>query len=385
MALASRIVRSGDAGASSSIPTGTTWGRVTNIVGGSSVNDSSHTKLEQATSDVLDAIHNLEAQITSIAAEVRDLNAELTDERTTVQQEREEMDIYHSLETGTPYLVAAPGTAHLRAREKELLEAAIRASTLERRLLDFASVLTVSGRQLSSEGELLNVDAATELALRIARIQSQEDERRRFAREIHDGPAQAFANAIIGLEFVERAIKMEPTDVQSPALSEIERIKGSLREGLTEIRRFMFDLKPTMLQDRGLVATIEHYITTYRSILPMDVSLQIEDQLPPLTKDQEMTAFRVIQESLHNATKYARASQVSVEIRTVAPEGVAITIRDNGRGFDPAQITVHSMGGTGIKGMRERAELVGASFRVDSVPGEGTCVHLVLPGSPSDA
>lgn len=349
------------------------------------MNDSSDTKLEQVTRDVLDAIQSLEVQITSIAAQVRDIHAELTDERTTVQQEREEKDIYYSLETGTPYLIAAPGTAHLRAREKELLEQAIRASTLERRLLDFASVLTVSSRQLSSEGELLNVDAATELALRIARIQSQEDERRRFAREIHDGPAQAFANAIIGLEFVERAIKMEPDNATSPALSEIERIKGSLREGLTEIRRFMFDLKPTMLQDRGLVPTIEHYITTYRSILPMDVSLQLDEHLPPLSKDQEMTAFRVIQESLHNATKYARASKVSVEIRSIIPDGVAITVRDDGRGFDPGQITAHSMGGTGIKGMRERAELVGASFRVESAPGEGTCVYLVLPASPAEA
>lgn len=335
--------------------------------------------LDQLTRDVLDAIQHLETAITSIANDVGALNAEFSDERTIVQQEREEKDIYYSLETGTPYLVSAPDTAHLRSREKELIESTIRASTLERRLFDFVSVLSVTMRQFSSEGELPNLDAATELALRIARIQAQEDERRRFAREIHDGPAQAFANAIIGLEFVERAIKMGPTGEPAPALGEIERIKGSLREGLTEIRRFMFDLKPTMLQDRGLVATIEHYVDAYRSILPMQVDLNVQDDLPRMTHDQEMTAFRVIQESLHNATKYARASHVSVEIKMRASEDVTVAIRDDGRGFDPGQITAHSMGGTGIKGMRERAELVGGSFRVDSSPGHGTDVYLVLP------
>src|SRR5690606_32391347 len=146
------------------------------------------------------------------------LSSQLTDERTAVQQEREEKDIYYSLETGTPYLVAAPDTVELRAREKELLESSIRATTLERRLSDFASVLAVSSRQFETDGELPDVDSATELSLRIARIQAQEEERRRFAREIHDGPAQAFANAIIGLEFVERAIKTDPGNEPTPAL-----------------------------------------------------------------------------------------------------------------------------------------------------------------------
>lgn len=339
--------------------------------------------LDQYARTALDAIRTLENELTSLADDVGAFNAELIQERVSVQQEREEMDIYYSLEKGTPYLVAAPGTAGLRERESELLEVTMGASTFERKLSDFAAVLANSRRQFEADGQLPDVDSATELVLRIARIQAQEDERRRFARDIHDGPAQAFANAIIGLEFVERAIKVGSDE--APALSEIERIKGSLREGLTEIRRFMFDLKPTMLLDRGLVATIEHYIGAYRSILPMDVELFIEDELPRLTQDQEMTAFRVIQESLHNATKYARASRVTIEIQREKDDHVSITVRDNGRGFEPAHVTAHSMGGTGIKGMRERSELVGGSFRVESAVGQGCSVFLVLPCVRPDA
>lgn len=335
--------------------------------------------LDSLVTSALSAIRNLEAQIASLGEDVGRLTAEISQERTKVQQEREEKDIFYSLETGTPYLVAAPETATLRALERDLVETAIRSSTLERRLFDFVSVLSVARRQFDSDGELPDLDSATDIALRTARIQSQEDERRRFAREIHDGPAQAFANAIIGLEFVERAIKMGDDDTPAPALEEIERIKGSLREGLTEIRRFIFDLRPTMLQDRGLIGTVEHYIATYRSILPMTVELTAVEQIPWLTHDQELTAFRVIQESLHNTTKYSRASYVTVDIAVREDSAVTISIQDNGRGFDPDQITSHMMGGSGIKGMCERAELVGGAVTVRSSPGNGACVDLVLP------
>lgn len=338
--------------------------------------------LDQIIRTVLDAIRGLESDVTNLSADVEDIQSRYTDERTAVQQEREEKDIFYSLETGTPYLVAAPDTVELRERERTLTALSMRAAALERKLGEFSTVLSVSRRQFESGEDAPDVDFATDVALRIARIQSQEDERKRIARDIHDGPAQAFANAIIGLEFVERAIKMG-TGV-APTLSEIERIKGSLREGLTEIRRFMFDLKPTMLQDRGLVATIDHYVNSYRSILPMDVQVSTDTELPPMTFEQEMTAFRVIQESLHNATKYARATQVAVEIKCQASNSVSVTVRDNGRGFEPSQVTAGSMGGTGIKGMKERAELVGAAFHVESSPGQGCSVYLVLPGAQNE-
>lgn len=337
--------------------------------------------LDQFVRAALDAIRGLETEIATLSSDVGEVNEHVTRERSNVQHEREEMDIFYSLETGTPHVVAAPEAEPLRVRERALTEESIRTSMLERKLADFATVLSVSRRQFEADGELPDIDAAGELALRIARIQAQEEERRRFARDIHDGPAQAFANAIIGLEFVERAIKMGPGE--ATALGEIERIKGSLREGLTEIRRFMFDLKPTMLQDRGLVATIEHYISTYRSILPMDVTLETSLPLPEMTFEQEMTAFRVIQESLHNATKYSRASKVVVSIEQQADNGVGVSVCDNGRGFDPAQVTSTSMGGSGIKGMNERADLVGGVFRVESAPGKGCCVYLVLQGTPA--
>lgn len=335
--------------------------------------------LDQLIEKILRAIRDLEQEVTSLTDDASTIHADFAEERASVQQEREDRDIFYSLETGTPYLVAAPDTVELRERERVLTEASLRAGALERKLNDFGTVLSVTKRQFEVDGDEPGVDSTSDVAVRIARIQAQEDERRRFARDIHDGPAQAFANAIIGLEFVERAIKVGAGEAQ--ALSEIERIKGSLREGLTEIRRFMFDLKPTMLLERGLIATLEHYVTTYQSILPMTVTLNISDDLPPMSSEQEMTAFRVIQESLHNATKYSRATRVEIALTPDSGEGIEVRVQDNGKGFDPDQVTAGAMGGTGITGMRERADLIGASLKVKSAPGEGCTVALQVPNA----
>jgi two-component system sensor histidine kinase DegS len=245
-------------------------------------------------------------------------------------------------------------------------------------LTEFTTLISVSARQLGSDGEVPGVDAQTQAAIRSAGVEAQESERHRLAREIHDGPAQALANAIIALEFVERAIRAGGEGSASRAQEEVERIKSTLREGLTEIRRFIFDLRPTMLQDRGLVQTVEHYIATYQSLFPMAIEFSANDAISRLTADQELTAFRVIQESIQNARKHARATRVDV---TVGTDGSSLTVRieDNGRGFSPDRVTTHMMGGAGLRGMRERAALVGGEIAIDSEPGEGTRIELSFP------
>jgi two-component system sensor histidine kinase DegS len=218
----------------------------------------------------------------------------------------------------------------------------------------------------------------TEAAIRAASAEAQETERQRLAREIHDGPAQALANAVIALEFVERAIKAGGEGSTARALEEVERIKATLREGLTEIRRFIFDLRPTMLQDRGLTATIEHYVATYQSLFPMAVELEARRRLPRLSAEHELAAFRVIQEAIQNARKHARATNVSVEIGEEDGE-LRVVVSDNGRGFSPERVSTHLMGGAGLRGMRERAAFVSGSLRIDSAPGEGTRISLHIP------
>lgn len=337
-------------------------------------------RLDTITHEAQASIHELEQRIAALVDDVTFVLEGLAERRAEVQREREELDILYSLEEGHDHLTQAPGTSALRDSEDQLTNEVLKAETLERTLKDFGSVLSVASRQLSTGRELPDIDSTAQLAIQLAEIRAREDERRRFARDIHDGPAQAFANAIIGLEFIDRGLRSNGEDQNESAIAEIERVKNTMREGLTEIRRFIFDNRPTMLQDRGLFATVQHYVEQYQSIFPMLVSVSIEDDLPRLSPDQELTAFRVIQESIQNASKHARASRVDVRIwRDDA--ALHISIRDDGRGFTPDRVRTHAMGGNGLKSMEERVELIGASLIISSEPGEGTEILMTIEGS----
>jgi two-component system sensor histidine kinase DegS len=327
---------------------------------------------------VAKAVHSLESRLSRLSSEATLHQSALEAERSSAQREREELDIEYSLSVGSPFVIEAPDTLALRQREGRLTQEAIRAGALQRQIADFAGFLGTAARRFESHGELPDADAANLAALRSASFAAQEQERQRLAREIHDGPAQALANAIVALEFVERAIRMSTGPATDRALDEVERIKCSLRDGLTEIRRFIFDLRPTMLQDRGLPQTVEHYIATYQSVFPMTIELNAPAQLPRLTADQELTAFRVIQESIQNARKHARATKVSVTVAQI-DHVLYVVVSDNGRGFSPERVTSHLMSGAGLRGMRERAALIGGKLTIDSAPGDGTTVELQAP------
>jgi two-component system sensor histidine kinase DegS len=291
----------------------------------------------------------------------------------------------HSLERMLQQGPDAPSTgddedAELRRREIELTNTYTEVRSLYNQLNGFVHLMSASREQFRAKTELPGIDDAKRLAVRQVAIQAQEDERRRLAREIHDGPAQVLANAIIGLEFVGRSLQLS-TEGRRSSAEEIDRVKAAMREGLTEIRRFIFDLRPTMLGQRGLAATVEHYIQTYRNLFPGEIDLSVADNLPHLTPDQEMAAFRVIQESLQNVHRHSRATRTSVSI-LASNVGLEVGIRDNGEGFRPASIVSTTMSGFGLVGMRERAEVIGARLEVTSEPGDGTDIRLIIPLNP---
>ncbi len=119
-----------------------------------------------------------------------------------------------------------PDIATLIASEREFIVQLHAAQAFERSLADFSSVLLSAHRQIETGADLPDPGSASFLAIKMAELRAREDERQRFARDIHDGPAQAFANAIIGLEFIERALKSERDTVIEDSLAEIERIKA---------------------------------------------------------------------------------------------------------------------------------------------------------------
>jgi signal transduction histidine kinase len=127
-----------------------------------------------------------------------------------------------------------------------------------------------------------------------------------------------------------------------------------------------------------LSATLQRYVAEYRAFFRLDVDLQVPATLPALSKDAELTVFRIVQESLQNIQKHARAALVIVRI-DLSDETIVVTIHDDGRGFVPRQVEATTLSGAGLRGMSERAAAVGGDLQVESQPGAGTTVRLSVP------
>ncbi len=218
------------------------------------------------------------------------------------------------------------------------------------------------------------------LAVRNARayLHSEEvatqEERSRIAREIHDGVAQSLAFCAIRLDLVERQIATQP----EKAVQEVRAASALLREQIREVRRSIFALRPIDLERYGLLETVRRYVLDFGEQNSLRAGLNVEGEVS-LAPGDEAVIFRILQESLNNVAKHARASSVEVVLRGGAK--VSLCVQDDGQGFDPAQVSgrVSSVGGLGLIQMRERIEARGGLYRVVSEPGRGTRVEATLP------
>lgn len=202
----------------------------------------------------------------------------------------------------------------------------------------------------------------------------QEDERRRLARDLHDGIGQNLTAlkhrlALLGSEF----------GPQLPALrGKLEAAIALCAQTLDDTRQLSRLLRPPILDDLGLAAALRWLARSLGESGGPAIALEIEP-LPPLDGDLQTLLFRVTQEALNNTIKHARARNVL--LRLVAREGrLQLQIVDDGRGCDPE--TALRAGGSGLGGMRERLRLYGGRFELHSMPGEGTRVHVVVPLPP---
>ncbi len=213
---------------------------------------------------------------------------------------------------------------------------------------------------------------STDLAMRI--VEAQEAERSRLAQEVHDGPAQALSNAIFQAEYIERVLDQ---DVRLAA-TELRLLRELLRRELGDVRSFISQLRPPMLDELGLDESIRDAIdhTTAQTGLP--IASDLSGSVVGLSGAQQTVALRIVQESLQNVRKHAGASRVNVTTAVDGPEWV-LEIRDDGRGFDVGSAAARGRRNFGLQFMRERAELIGARFEVRSGPDGGTVVRLAIP------
>jgi len=275
-----------------------------------------------------------------------------------------------------------------RERERQIL---IRRNEIERRLkntmdtVDKADKLVLQvGTVLSYlNGDLQRIDehldrceSNRQLALSI--IKAQEDERRRIAREIHDGPAQALSNVILIAEICE---KMSETDKEK-AIAELKTLKEVARDCLKDVRRVIYDLRPMSIDDLGIEPTLQKYTENFSNQYNIQISLIIKGEVDCIKdKNVILAIFRVVQECLNNIRKHANASFVLINLEC-SNNKVNLRIKDDGDGFDTSILSMayeNGNRGYGIIGMKERIELLGGSFSIESAKGTGTVVRVQLP------
>ena len=203
-------------------------------------------------------------------------------------------------------------------------------------------------------------------------INAQEVERQRLSRQMHDGPAQALSNFILQTEIAMRLFDVD----QMRAKDELANLKNSAMATFQKVRNFIFELRPMMLDDLGLVPTIRRYLDSFREQTGVDVEISITGSETRMASYLEVMIFRSIQELLGNSYRISQASKVKV-LMNVEIDLVRITVDDNGKGFQPEEL--NNDPNLGLKLMHDRVDMLGGRMEIDSVVGQGTRITIEMP------
>ncbi|MES9968130.1 MAG: cache domain-containing protein, partial [Sedimenticola sp.] len=206
-------------------------------------------------------------------------------------------------------------------------------------------------------------------------VRFQVNERRRFARELHDGINQLMVSVKFRIESAVNKLQKG----QDGSLEDLHQGGGVLNEAIQEVRRISHDLRPSLLDDMGLQTALDSLIGQFRERTGINAELRLELKPERLPEDIEITLYRVIQEALTNVERHAGQCKVLLQLWQLK-DSVRLEITDQGCGFEPAEMTAHE--GIGLLNMRERIELLGGEFTLLSEPGSGTQLKAMLPNEP---
>lgn len=267
-----------------------------------------------------------------------------------------------------------------RREEKELIE---KRNELERKLVDNKAIIEKAEKLVSQINVALNYlnrdlkKMNTQLeqlkdkrALSVKIIEAQEEERKRIAREIHDGPAQAMANVLLKSELCEKLITK---DIEQAKI-ELKNLKNIVQQSLKEVRKIIYDLRPSALDDLGLIPALSRYIKNFSEETGIFVDFSVLSDYKRLSPEIEITCFRVVQEALTNIKKHSKAKNASVKFE-FGMRFISIIIKDDGIGFDKENIGQ----GYGLMGMRERIEILNGKFEISSFKNNGTQIYISIP------
>lgn len=208
---------------------------------------------------------------------------------------------------------------------------------------------------------------------RLVEVNAQEEARRHLARELHDEVGQILSTVAVNLEAVKGLCHSEAR----PRLDECISIVG---RSIQQLRNLWIELRPPMLDDLGLISTLRCYADRQTQRAGLVLHFEADASGERMFSDLELACYRVVQEALTNVLRHAHATQVWLEFHEDAG-GIRLLVSDDGCGFDPASIQLRAaqQQTLGVRGMQERAELLGGRFTVESQPDKGTTIRVWFP------
>lgn len=347
---------------------------------------------EDPRQELIDLLANEMARIKDSITEIR-IQIDQTQKVVNNEQQRNS-DIATELRTVQDNIDTIP-RQDIRAKYDEALDARFRLSTMRGQLEKFQSnsdylqeqqqllaqlLSKIQGVDLLVDESDMDIAHAPSAAVNIVRIvQAQEDERQRLARQMHDGPAQSLTNFILQAEICQKLFDRDP----DRAAEELDNLKTAANTTFQKVRDFIFDLRPMMLDDLGVVPTVRRYISSFTEKNDIEVTLDLIGEERRLENHREVMLFRGIQELMVQARDYASPSKIHVKL-DMGASLIKVQVDDNGRGFDVEsameQQDSHIDPRTqNIITQKEKFELVGGALMINSHETEGTTVRLELP------
>ncbi len=339
-------------------------------------------------------IEMITEQMTATKRKMAEIKAQV--EQTQLMVDREQQrnaDLATELQNIQSNLDTVP-REDIRDKYNEALDARFRLATMRGQLEKFQSnydhlsqeqsllsqlLSKFQGVEMFDEGEDVS-DGVNKSIFSVVRIvEAQEEERQRLARQMHDGPAQSLTNFILQAEICQRLFNRNPERAEE----ELGNLKTAASVTFQKVRDFIFDLRPMMLDDLGVVPTIRRYVDSFREKNDIEVELEIVGEERRMESHREVLIFRSIQELMGHVRDYASATRMAIKL-DMSAKTIKMAVQDNGRGFDADAIftsdeNLQDSRSRGLLTMKERFDLVKGSMSIQSGEAEGTLVRLELP------
>ncbi|MGI6227222.1 MAG: sensor histidine kinase [Peptococcales bacterium] len=337
---------------------------------------------------ILKKLEQVKVKVVNVILEVEKVERMEKASRVRLMEVSRDIKTYNEEDIRKAYLNASNLQAEVRILRNKETQLKEERTELERQYRRQLEMVNKAERLVSHVGVALNyliknieginnkleeIEARGNLGSRI--IQAQEEERRRVAREIHDGPAQSMANIVLRAEFCERLIDKDII----LAKMEIHNLKDLVRKSLKDVRKIIYDLRPMALDDLGLIPAVKRYIDEFIESFSININFLPSENTSRLPNTLEVAIFRIIQEALQNVHKHAEAKLVQIDLEITEAQ-VVLNIEDDGKGFLATEVLVaKDRNGYGLLGMKERVELLKGQFQIQSEPGQGTAIKIYIP------